>query len=210
MDEEISRIQKNNQYYDLFFENVKNRTDSRNYSYLLERFLDLMPADTCILDIGCGTGEHLAYFQERNVPAYGIEPSLKMRECCESQNLTVFEGSFETLRDTVRHISEPVGGIWCAASLLHVPTENLTETVEAIYELLEPGGVFFFTLRLGQGHKWDKYDDEHADAERFIQLFEEERLDDVLHEAGFRAKLKLIEESYWGRKVPWISYVVVK
>jgi hypothetical protein len=63
---------------------------------------------------------------------------------------------------------------------------------------------------MGEGQKWDKYDDEHAEAARFIQLYEETFLDETLEKVGFARKLKLIEESYWGRKALWVSYLLVK
>lgn len=205
-----SRIMKNNQYYNLHFEKVRERTEKRDYKYLLDRFLGMLPNNTCILDIGCGTGEHLNYFHERSYQAYGIEPSEHMRNYCLNRGLLVMDGCFENIHEAIKPIEQEIGGIWCAASLLHVPEELFERTVQSLYSILDDQGVFFFTLRLGNGYISDQFDSEHVEAERFIQLYTEDFLEKIIRKIGFKRKLKLIEESYWGRKVEWISYILSK
>ena len=208
--EPLQRIKKNNQYYDLFFEKVKSRTDQRNYSYLLDRFLCLMPVKTGIIDIGCGTGEHLDYFSSNHYPCTGIEPSKKSREHCISKGLNVIEGSFETIKEDCKTFEHTIGGVWCAATLLHVPIEDFEKTIRDLFDILEKDGVLFFTVRLGNKAKWDKYDDETTNVERFIQLYEENFLEKTLNSVGFVTSLKLIEDSYWGRPSKWISMILTK
>ncbi|MBB6451677.1 SAM-dependent methyltransferase [Salirhabdus euzebyi] len=204
------RVNKNNQYYDAFYENVKSRTESRDYSYLFQRFTHNLAVDGVILDIGCGTGEHMKYFDSVGYQTLGIEPSEKSRQYCIEQGLHVIDGTFETLKDSLAANQYKINGIWCAASLLHVPVNEFEDTIQTMHSILEENGKLFFTLRLGEGSKWDKYDNENADAERFIQLYEERFLEDVLAKVGFRTSLKIIEDSYWGRPTKWISMILEK
>lgn len=203
------RIIKNNNYYDLYFDNVRSRTDKRDYSYLFSRFTTGLSKEGLIIDIGCGTGSHLAYFQSLGYQTLGIEPSKKSRDYCNSQNLQVIDGSFETIKQDLSAVGNVIG-IWCAASLLHVPLNQFEDVIESIYGVLEKEGRFFFSIRLGEGQNWDKYDDVHSNAERFIQLHNEDYLERILKDVGFYVSLKLIEDSYWGRPTKWISIIATK
>lgn len=49
MNETDLRLDRNKRYYDLFLENVKARSDARDYSYLLKRFMELLPESSYIL-----------------------------------------------------------------------------------------------------------------------------------------------------------------
>lgn len=132
-----SRLSKNNSYYDRFAAEVGARSESRDFSKALDLFLAAIDSEKTILDIGCGTGTHLEVFKGRGFQALGIEPSSKMRELCQSRGLQAIDGAFENLSD----LELPkVGGVWCAASLLHVPRQELPKTLKTISELLLVSG----------------------------------------------------------------------
>jgi hypothetical protein len=97
-----------------------------------------------------------------------------------------------------------------AASLLHVPQENLDAALSAINKLLPIGAPFYFTVRLGDGAKWDQYDGGDHDVARFIQLFREEEILSILSRLPFKIVEKWIEDSTWGRPSKWISIVAIK
>jgi SAM-dependent methyltransferase len=201
------RLQKNNAYYDRFLLEVGARSESRDFSKALKLFLDAVLPNKTILDIGCGTGTHLQEFHKKGFSALGIEPSIKMRERCESLGLRTLEGAFENLESL--KIPE-VGGIWCAASLLHVPREDLKSTFEKISNLLPPSAPLYFTVRLGEGAKWDQFDGVDAEVARFIQLYSEQELIGLVSSLPFELKETYIEESTWGRPSKWISVFAIK
>jgi SAM-dependent methyltransferase len=205
--ETSSRLQKNNSYYDRFATEVGSRSEARDFSKALTLFLGKVDQQKTILDIGCGTGTHLEDFKKRGFKALGIEPSQKMRELCEARGLQTLDGTFETLAGLSL---PPVGGIWCAASLLHVPSKDLAKTLKAISELLPAGAPFYFTVRLGEGAKWDQYDGGDAATARFIQLFSEKEILGALTELPFESTESWIEDSTWGRPSQWISVVTTK
>jgi SAM-dependent methyltransferase len=210
MSDELSfaeRISKNNSYYDQFAQHVAKRTENRDYTKAYEAFLSRLPEHPqTILDIGCGTGQHLSYFAKLDLQVLGIGPSLGMRNVALTAGLQVIDGTFES----ISKIELPeISGIWCAASLLHVPNAQLATVFTDLAKLLPHRGPLFFTVRLGEGAKWDRFDGEDGNEARFIQLFSEEDLSRAVNDAKFQIAEKWIETSTWGRPCEWISMVLV-
>lgn len=201
------RINKNNAYYARFASKAAERTENRNFDKAFEIFLDGLDSSGLILDIGSGAGIHLKEFLDRGFKALGVEPSSEMRTIAKKLGVTSIEGTFESI-DQIK--LNKVSGIWCASSLLHVPREELELVFKKMYHILKPEGHLYLTVRLGEGSKWDKWDDINGDAERFIQLFNEEELTKILKDSAFAIKSSWIEDSYWGRPSKWLSIVALK
>jgi SAM-dependent methyltransferase len=201
------RLKRNNAYYNRFIAEVGTRSETRDFSKALDLFLSAADPYKTILDIGCGTGTHLNEFKKRGFLALGIEPSEKMRECCRKLELPTIDGAFENL-DSLELPS--VGGIWCAASLLHVPSDELKSTLEKICTLLTSGAPFYFTVRLGEGAKWDQFDGKEKEVARFIQLYSEKELIDQISLLPMKVVQSWIEDSTWGRPSKWISVLAIK
>jgi len=201
------RLSKNNSYYDRYAAEVGGRSESRDVSKALGLFLNLVDRQKTILDIGCGTGTHLEEFRKRGFQALGVEPSQKMRDLCKARGLETIDGAFENLAEL--RFPE-VAGIWCAASVLHVPKEDLDKTFRLISELLPPMAPFYFTVRLGEGAKWDQYDGEDSEVARFIQLFSEKELLGAVANLPFKSVQSWVEDSTWGRPSKWISVIALK
>jgi cyclopropane fatty-acyl-phospholipid synthase-like methyltransferase len=207
MNETTERIRKNNSYYARFAEKVAERTENRDFSKALDMFLNGIEKNKLIVDIGSGAGIHLKYFNDQGFKTLGIEPSKRMRELASDLGASSIEGTFENL-DSLS--LKDVGGVWCAASLLHVPKENLSSVVQKISAILESNGRFYLTVRIGEGAKWDQWDDSSGDSERFIQLFSEDEITNSVKNNGFEVESSWIEDSYWGRPSKWISIIAHK
>jgi SAM-dependent methyltransferase len=200
-------LAKNNQYYDLYAQKVGARSEKRDFSRALASFTRHVDKSGVILDIGCGTGNHLKQFKGKGFLVLGIEPSAGMRKIAYDAGLPVIEGTFETLEKLAL---PKVGGVWCAAALLHVAIADFPSVLRKIAALLSTGSPFFLTVRLGEGEEWDKFDDESGDVERHIQLFTEPYLTDQLGRSGFTLAERWIEDSTWGKPSKWISIIARK
>lgn len=201
------RLQDNEKYYSVYYEQLKNRTDKRDYRELMGIFYNLLPDKTgMVLDIGCGLGQHLQLFKQLGLNAVGVEPSKSLRDICIKNGLYVMDGNFESL-DSLSFNTE-IAGIWCAASLLHVPEKELLVVLKKLKNLLITNGVLFLTVRVGTGSYLDSFDGNNSQSEkRFIQLYQPDDLITALTAVGFAIQYKRIEDSYWGRKTEWISVV---
>lgn len=198
------RVSSGRAYYDRFAEEVAARSAQRNYSRAMTSFTALLDPDAAILDMGCGAGEHMLRFRQLGFRTVGVEPSAQMRALADAKGLHVVDGSFETLRA----LSLPdVSGIWCAASLLHVPTGELKGVLEALHDRLPTLGPLFVSVRLGSGGDWDRWDGEGEEEARFIQLFSEDELQDTLRKCAFSIVESWTKDSDIGKPSRWISVV---
>ena len=89
------------QAYDLFYQDKDYRGEVEEVARLVARY---RPDARSVLDVGCGTGAHLAWFAERYERAEGIEPSARMIEeaTIARPGLLIFPGDMRTFRHADR------------------------------------------------------------------------------------------------------------
>lgn len=130
---------------------------------LHERFLASLPGGARILDAGCGSGRDAKAFAERGyaVVAFDASPELA--------RLASAHCGFEVQVKTFEAIDEvdAYDGIWCCASLLHVPRAALQATVARLWRALRPGGTLYASFKQGRGERVHE-------GRRFTDLEEEE------------------------------------
>jgi len=201
------RIASNNAYYNVHSGKLVKRTSNRDYTKWINLFLEGLDKHRYLLDIGCGDGSHLDVFEKHGFKTIGIEPSAKLRELCVNRGLNVINGTFEELDE----LKLPkLSGIWCAASLLHIPKEECENVFVSLSKLLPQQGKLFITVRQGEKASWDKFDSSNDTTKRFIQLYSKELLISVANKNNLRVLTQEIENSYWGRPCKWISIIFEK
>ncbi|HEY5997897.1 MAG TPA: class I SAM-dependent methyltransferase [bacterium] len=111
-----------------------------------EFFACLLEAEpvASVLDVGCGTGEHLAWFSERGVRGWGLEPDGAMvrelrRRAWRGTVPTLVQAGAEALPDA---IGEPVDLVLCLGNTLpHLRGgEAIREALRRMAGALAPGG----------------------------------------------------------------------
>lgn len=116
---------------------------------LYELFLKNLPPNAAILHAGCGSGRDASAFANRGL------------------NVTAFDASRELAKlasqhcgfgVAVRHFSDvdevsAYDGVWCCASLLHVPRSELPSQIEQLWQSLRPNGIFYLSFKLGDGER---------------------------------------------------------
>jgi len=134
--EALSEVRKESAY--LQFENRYRGTEEEitgRVSIYLPRVRDKGP----LLDLGCGRGEALAYFQENGIPCRGVDGSEAMVEECRRKGLEVERADlFDALART-----EPgsLGAVVSFHVVEHLPIESLDRLVRLARRALAPGGV---------------------------------------------------------------------
>lgn len=96
-----------------------------------------------ILDAGCGTGKHSAYFTSQGYRVIGVDLSLGMLQQA-IENSPLQEAPINPIIANMRLLSikdQTVDGVWSVASIVHLPLEAKAATIQQFHRVLKPEGV---------------------------------------------------------------------
>ena len=130
------------EYYDALY---GNKDYSGETAYVVNLIQAYRPGSVLLLDLGCGTGKHLALFREAGFDVKGIDLSEKMIRLAKERNPSIpFEtGDARTIR--------LVNRFDVVTSLFHVASyQNTEEDLSSLFRSacfhLYKGGVFIFDV----------------------------------------------------------------
>jgi 2-polyprenyl-3-methyl-5-hydroxy-6-metoxy-1,4-benzoquinol methylase len=132
-------------YYNNNAQTFSDSTLNVDMSALYAEFLPLIPKHGHILDAGCGSARDAMYFKQQgfNVSAFDASPALaKLASNYLQQAVEV--KTFQLLNCTNKY-----DGIWCCASLLHVPKNELPEVFLKLQNALKPNGALYVSFKYG-------------------------------------------------------------
>jgi len=128
-------------------------------SSLYETFTKHLAPGARVLDAGCGSGRDAKAFQEMGYQVEAFDASSAMVELAREH--TGLPVQLMTFADV--DWKEEFDGIWCCASLLHVPAEELTGVMRKLADALKPGGVWYVSFKYGDGER-------EVDGRRFTDM----------------------------------------
>ncbi len=132
-------------YYNQNAQSFSDSTLNVDMSALYAEFLPLIPKHGHILDAGCGSARDAMYFKQQDftVSAFDASPELvKLASNYLQQAVEV--KTFQQLNCTNNY-----DGIWCCASLLHVPKVELPQVFLKLQNALKPNGVLYVSFKYG-------------------------------------------------------------
>jgi len=130
-------------------------------SSLYEAFTRHLAPGARVLDAGCGSGRDAKAFQEMGYQVEAFDASSAMVELArEHTGLPVKVMTFANV-----DWKEEFDGIWCCASLLHVPAVELPGVMRRLADALKPGGVWYVSFKYGDGER-------EVDGRRFTDMDE--------------------------------------
>ena len=94
----------------------------------MDEFLELLPKNGKVLDIGCGVGVDSDYVQTKGFKIIGVDMSEKMLEIARSNNANV-----DFRLDDVRSVEfgeNEFDGIIASCSLIHISKEEVPKTLK--------------------------------------------------------------------------------
>ena len=138
-------------YYQRNAQQFFESTVAVDMAEIRNRFTALLPAHGAVLDAGCGSGRDAKAFAEQGfqVEAFDASPELAAL-ASQHSGLPVKVMRFQELDVSARY-----NGIWCCASLLHVPLVELPEVFRRLAQALKAGGVLYASFKYGQGERED-------------------------------------------------------
>lgn len=181
----------------LDYSKIVNSADmTENY----ERFLQYIPKGASIIDLGCGSGRDLKYFNEHGYIAEGLDASEKLCILAEQ-----YSGSKVTCSDFLSwQPTRQFDAFWANASLLHLTAEEIIEFFEKKTRYLSKGGIFYFSMKSGIPAGDD-------DKGRFFSPFTEKLLTDILQNPSLMLIDRWSNPDSLGRiNTIWVSIVLRK
>jgi len=181
---------------DDYWYGTRNHDVSQNYEAFLEAIEGKPPFD--ILDLGCGPGRDLQYFNSMGHAVIGLDGSealvslARLNSGCE-----VLQQNFLAM-DLPEHRFD---GVFANASLFHVPSQELSRILLEISTTLKSRGVLFCSNPRGNN-------EEGLGGSRYSCFFDLDTWRDYVVDAGF------IEVRHYFRptglprdRQPWLATV---
>lgn len=167
---------------------------------LYEAFTQHLPNGGRVLDAGCGSGRDAKAFHERGYLVDAFDASSAMVELARQHTgLPVQLMTFSEIDGNAQY-----DGIWCCASLLHVPSSELPAVMQKLADALKPGGVWYVSFKYGNG--------ERVQGERRFTDLDEEGLRELLRAVpGMEiASLWATQDNRPDRDETWLNGILRK
>lgn len=148
----------------------------------IDKFLDYLPIEAIILDIGCGPGTFTQYLVKKGYRVEGADLSSEMLKIARKKIPGVKFTSMDMRK--LKYPPEEFEGLLVAYSLIHIPSAEIPDALKGFYRVLKPGGSMLVIAQKGEPDK--VVDEPLKKGEKiFINFFTKKRLFDFISEAGF-------------------------
>lgn len=187
-----------NQNAEAFWHGTKGHDVTQNYASFLAPFPQDKKLD--ILDLGCGPGRDVKYFQSLGHKPVGLDGSEVFCEMARQHT------GCRILQQTFLNLDLPslsFDGIFANAALFHVPSQELPRVLDDLHAALRPSGILFQSNPRGDGEGWS--------GQRYGHYMQFEASKGFLEAAGF----EVLDHYYrpLGKpqhEQPWLAIVATK
>ena len=199
------------EWYDNNAEQYWENSKRVSFEDVIDNFLQRLPAQALILDVGCGTGRDTRVFHDKGAHVAGVDISegLLLVARRENPDITFVTADFVRLPFEGRSFD----GVWSHASLVHLETlEEVKQALREFYRVLRPGGFLYVYVKDQQGkEKTAIVSDSLSQHDRFFRYYSADELTELLQEAGFSNQETEFKDDPHGRaEVKWIQAIVQK
>jgi len=168
---------------------------TRRYEFTL--FEKLVPGKK-ILDLGCGGGDHSAYYAEKGYDVTSVDLSEGMIALCKEKGLK--DVRIMDIED-IDFPNNTFDGVWAVSSLLHVPKKKFKKVVDDIHRIMKDNGILYVCVKEGDGE--EIHLDENFGTKRFFSKWREDELKEQ-----FKDRFEFIESRHV--KVPGKSWTWIQ
>ena len=137
-------------YYERYASAYYENTVGWSMEDVMSRFLELLPENAEVLDLGCGSGRDTVALEEAGCYVTPMDGSLEM--CRLAEILTDKEVLHMTFEEM--DFEEVFDGIWACASLLHVRRKDMQRIMGKVMAAMVPGGVLYMSFHYGDEEEY--------------------------------------------------------
>jgi ubiquinone/menaquinone biosynthesis C-methylase UbiE len=177
-----------------------NAEMSENILQAAREFVKIVPKNGWCLDLGCGTGRDLAWFEQAGLNILGADLSTGM--LTEARKIT----AHPLAQMDMLHLGladRSFSGVWCNAALLHLPKTQASLALKEMYRILCSRGILDIAVQAGEGEQFEINPYEASLGKRFFARYQQDEMNKMLVENGF-AILKT--EKVFSKRT-WLRFV---
>lgn len=149
----------------------------------IQKFINFLPAEAKIIDIGCGSGRDAKIFTENGLSVLGIDFSQNLINIAKN-NAPSAEFQIMDI-ETMTFTPSLFDGAWAGCALSHISKKILPSVLQNIHSLLKANGYFYLTVKKGVGEGLEE-DLRYGNFEKFWSFFEEDELANYVRSANFK------------------------
>jgi guanosine-3',5'-bis(diphosphate) 3'-pyrophosphohydrolase len=158
----------------------------------LKRFLKHLPANSSILDFGCGGGQDSLFMAQKGNFVTGIDITAEMirlaKKKAKHSNTAFKKSSIESFFS-----KQKFDGIWSSKVFKFIPLKKQDAVIKKVFSILKPGGVLYITAKPSDKRR----DYEVVERGSVRKLITRKTFESLLRENGFR----IVHFQYWKNKV---------
>ena len=142
-------------YYNQCAEAYNETTLNIEFDSKREMLLKYLRPSAHILDLGCGSGRDSKAFLQNGYQVTAVDGS---KELCQIASKNIGQDVICQLFNELDAVNE-FDGVWACASLLHLPNNELKETLKRVETALKNDGYFYASFKYGdfEGEREGRY-----------------------------------------------------
>lgn len=176
-------------------------------SEYIDEFLELVPTNGKILDVGCGNGVDCLYVKQKGFTVVGVDMSAKMLEIARSKAPGI-EYRQEDMRNLQFHENE-FDGIIASCSLIHIPKQDIPQTLKQFAGFLKQGGAIYIQLQSGTSEEVFVDEPFKPDEKLFVNVISLDEIELLLHNTGFEIVHKHEIQSLKKEELDYTHLIVI-
>ena len=179
--------EQNRKAYDWIAENYTIEWGTRPDKPIVNRFLELLPANSRILDIGCGPAHYSRIFSENGHGVFAADISFGM--LIQAKKIWPTGQCVQMDMQNMGFPSKCFDALWVCTSFAHIPESSVPQTLAELRRVLKDYGTFFINAVISSNILRVETAEEMKDYNkpgRFYQMYNNrEHFENYLIQANF-------------------------
>ena len=196
-------------YYEENASTLSQRYESADVTTLQQTLLKTFTPKSKLLEIGCGSGRDANFMLEHGYNLTAIDGSPKMIEEAKALHPILAPCLFTMqLPHGLDFEAQSFDGVYSVATLMHLPQEEIFQTIKNIHTLLKPKGKFLFSVSIARDDTDQNSRDPH---QRLFTSFSQREWITLCKNCGFNHLYTKVTSDGLNRSgILWLTCVVEK